>query len=136
MAESRGIVAAGLIPTSTEAYQRLIKKYNNVADPQTGNVIRYAKTDNSTQDANGEGKCDSRDQALLKDGNNTPAGTTTHMTTFLLRNEKGVQVFTKNGSGINTPFQIKYEHLLLEKIPSYGGASPQGTDKTPLYRPK
>ena len=62
-------------------FDTALNNYSNVSTPQTGDAIRYS---------NDGGK------------------TTTHGSVFLLQNDNGVQMFTKNGYSNNQPFQIMY----------------------------
>ena len=62
-------------------FDTALNNYTNVSSPQTGDAIRFS---------NDGGK------------------TTTHGSVFLLQNENGVQMFTKNGYSNNQPYQIMY----------------------------
>ena len=62
-------------------FDTALNNYSNVNSPQTGDAIRFS---------NDNGK------------------TTSHGSVFLLQNENGVQMFTKNGYSNNQPYQIMY----------------------------
>jgi RHS repeat-associated protein len=74
---------------------KLGSDYRNVSNPRTGDAIRYSA-----------------------DGGNT----TTHGSVFLLQNDNGVQIFTKNGFANGQPFQIMTQNELVKTYSNYGEA--------------
>ena len=86
MAETGKIDVNGRIKTSFE-FDGKLQSYTNVSTPKTGDVIRYADPQNP----------------LIA----------THGAVFLLQNDKGVQVFTKNGFSPGSTYEIMYQNTML-----------------------
>jgi len=83
----------GLMET-LEFRKSLLDDFRNVNSPDLGDVVRYAQ-DNEYN--------------IVE-----------HGTLFLLKNEKGTQMFTKNGRNNAQLYQLMYENEMLKKHPGYG----------------
>lgn len=102
---------------------KLFTQFKNVTNPQTGDIIRFAKKEGS------KGIAANR------------IGGTSHSANFLLKNKRGTQIFTKNGSSA-TGYEVMYTNDpiadLKDKptiLESYGNPTGLG-NQTPYYRKK
>ncbi len=126
----------GEISSPIEADKRLIDGFESTNTPKTGDIVRYARKDGQKGiDLNEDGKINSRDEAARKSqdlpDNGSYSGGQQHYSTFLLKNNNGVQVLTKNG--YNAPWQIRYE----KNLPAiYGTKTALTGDPAPTYTKK
>jgi RHS repeat-associated protein len=100
-------------------FDKALNNYSNVSNPQTGDAIRYSA-----------------------DGGNTP----THGAVFLLNNNTGTQIFTKNGYANSSRYQLSYQKSLPGRYGSaqgrqnytvtdaVTGAQVIKSDSSPYYR--
>lgn len=96
----------------------LLNSFEETNNPQFGTLVRMARSDGH-QSTPGLSASQRRQLATRGDA---PSGAS-HFATFLLKNEQGVQVFTKNG--YNAPWAISYIHDLKDYgiITGFNGGS-------------
>jgi len=132
---NKSVDPEGGIDLSTDADERLNNEFTEVDKPQIGDVIRYGKEDGySSTDLNGDGKVDNVDEAIRISvglpSEGSAAGGTSHMANFLLENDEGTQVFTKNGN--SNKWTISYETPMTSHY-GYGQRSSM-SGGTAIYR--
>ena len=110
------------------ADEYLKNNFESVNNPQSGNLIRYANGD-----TNNDGVIDSKDVP------SNQAGGASHYATFLLKNGKGTQVFTKNGIEAGQ-YEILYTNQKASSLngstieANYGNPAALGNTKSPFYK--
>lgn len=99
------------------ADRQLKRKFEATDNPRTGDIIRYAHRTGykGNFDFNDDGEINELDEIIRKTVLFLPAsgdisGGTSHYGTFLLKNDQGTQVFSKNG--YNVKWQILYSKTL------------------------
>jgi RHS repeat-associated protein len=128
----------GMVGDPRDADSRLTKKFNETNTPKSGDVIRFATPEGYKMDWDYNGNVDKKNEdyriALGLPNKGDVKGGTSHYATYLLKNENGVQVFTKNGWDRRTPWAIQYTNS--PSFPSSYG-SPTGIDGgSPYFRKK
>lgn len=113
--ETGNVDITGGIDHPKTADQRLLNNFSEKRSPRIGDVIRYARQNGyKDMDLNQDGNVNISDERirirlrLIDQGNKT--GGTSHFATFLLSNNSGTQVFTKNGWV--QKWRIMYENKL------------------------
>ncbi|WP_299312824.1 DUF6443 domain-containing protein [uncultured Aquimarina sp.] len=91
-----GLIGAGFLFDD-----ELQSNFNNVSSARFGDVIRYAQGDDATNTAQ-------------------------HGSMFLLKNDKGSQIFTKNGASNSALYQVMYENEMLKTYSGTGGFANYG----------
>lgn len=110
--------------------QYLLQNFESTANPQSGNLVRF-----SSGDTNNDGQVNSQD---IPKGE---VGGALHYATFLLKNNHGIQVFSKNGIGASR-YEMNYVDKPFETLDnksiqsSYGSPVPLTGTNSAFYKRK
>ena len=109
LSSSGSVDPEGLVGLGFLFDQLLEEGFNNVSSPKFADVIRYAQENDVTN-------------------------TSTHGSIFLLKNDKGTQIFTKNGASNADLYQVMYETEMLKTYNGTNGntnyGQPRGMTRT------
>ncbi len=125
----------GGIPDPKQADSRLQKNFEETNNPKTGDVVRYATKDGyKNTDLDGNGNANQQNEAIRQQYGLTNSGSkkggTSHFATFLIKNNTGTQVFTKNGWYVK--WKVSYEN----KLPSSYGTQTGINGGSSTYKKK
>ena len=118
------LTADGYLTTASNGFE-------NEANPQSGDIMRFSNGQYCVYNEDNTLTCTPIDPKSK--------GGTSHYAIFLLNNDKGTQVFTKNGANADN-YRVQYttektsssaDHTLLQ---AYGNPVGVGNGKSPYYR--